>query len=196
MVSGVVASRVISDENLQHAQPWKGHDVRGWFACEKMDGCRGYWDGSRMWSRSGRVIQIPREWASALPRMHLDGEFFAGRGQWETTVAAVVRNKWAPTVCFMVFDAPEIAGCWSKRIAAARKKLRCDFAAVVPHETVRDLVHVSLMFRRVREQGGEGLILRKPEADYSTQRTGDVLKVKACPITGELRWQERRRHVA
>src|SRR5688500_16239246 len=75
-----------------------------WFACEKLDGCRGYWDGGRMFSRSGRVIQIPREWSAALPRMHLDGEFWAGRGKWERTVAAVVRNAWAPQVCFIVFD--------------------------------------------------------------------------------------------
>jgi hypothetical protein len=30
--------------------------------------------------------------------MHLDGEIFAGRGQRETTVAAVVRNQWAPSL--------------------------------------------------------------------------------------------------
>jgi DNA ligase-1 len=127
--------------------------VKGWFACEKLDGCRGYWDGSRMWSRSGRVIMIPPTWAAKLPAMHLDGEFFAGRGQWETTVTAVVRNKWVPEVCFIVFDAPEIDGCWSKRIAAAKRKLRCGFAAAVPFEIVNDLVHAAVMFRRIREQG-------------------------------------------
>jgi DNA ligase-1 len=127
---------------MQHGRPWRGDDVRGWFACEKLDGCRGYWDGARMFSRSGRVIQIPREWAAKLPRMHLDGEFFAGRGQWETTVAAVARNQWAPSVAFLVFDAPEVTGCWSKPIATAAKRLRCDFAAAVPFESVDDLVHV------------------------------------------------------
>jgi hypothetical protein len=139
------------------------------FACEKLDGCRGYWDGSRMWSRSGRAITIPAHWAAKLPRMHLDGEFFAGRGQWDTTVAAVARNRWTPQVCFMVFDAPKVDGCWSKRIAAVKTSLRCDFAAAVPYETVADLVHVSLMFRRVRAGGGEGLILRRPGAGYILQ---------------------------
>ena len=186
---------MICDEDMQHGRPWRGEDVRGWFACEKLDGCRGYWDGARMWSRSGRVITIPPQWSAELPRMHLDGEFFAGRGQWETTVAAVARNRWTPQVCFMVFDAPRVVGCWSKRIAAVKKKLRCDFAAAVPYEPVSDLVHVSLMFRRVREGGGEGLILRRPGAGYSTCRVGDVLKVKKCPITGELAWVERRRAI-
>src|SRR5688572_23193168 len=128
--------------------------------------------------------------------MHLDGEFFAGRGEWETTVRAVIRNDWAPTVCYMVFDAPEIDGCWSKRIAAVKKKLRCNFAAPVPFAMVADLVDVSLMFRRVRAEGGEGLILRRPGARYSTRRINDVLKVKKCPITGEMAWTERRRQAA
>jgi hypothetical protein len=60
----------------------------------------------------------------------------------------------------------------------------------VPYQTIDDLVHASLMFRKIRESGGEGLILRRP--GYSTTRTNDVLKLKACPITGELRWKERR----
>jgi DNA ligase 1 len=187
---------VISEEQMQHGRPWRGEDVRGWFACEKLDGCRGYWDGTRMWSRSGRVIRIPSIWSAKLPRMRLDGEIFAGRGKWETTVAAVVRNQWTPETCFIVFDAPEIDGCWSKRITAAAKKIRCEFAAVVPFEQVRDLVHAALMFRRVRAEGGEGLILRRPAVGYSTTRTNDVLKVKRCPITGELEWQERRRQAA
>ena len=95
-------------------------------------------------------------------------------------------------MCYFVFDAPEVAGCWSKRIATAAKKLKCAFAAAVPWQPVDDLVHVSLYFRQVREQGGEGLILRRPGVPYSTRRNADVLKVKRCPITGELRWQERR----
>jgi ATP-dependent DNA ligase len=41
------------------------------------------------------------------------------------------------------------------------------------------------MFRTIRESGGEGLILRPPGVSYSAKRTNDVLKVKACPITGE-----------
>ena len=29
---------MFSDDNLQHGRPWKGQDVAGWFACEKLDG--------------------------------------------------------------------------------------------------------------------------------------------------------------
>jgi ATP-dependent DNA ligase len=66
----------------------------------------------------------------------------------------------------------------------------------VPFETASDLVHVSLMFRHIRAAGGEGLILRRPGVSYSITRTNDVLKVKRCPITGELAWEERRTQAA
>jgi ATP-dependent DNA ligase len=75
-----------------------------------------------------------------------------------------------------------------------KKRLRCDFAATVPYEPVSNLVHVSRMFRRVREGGGEGLILRRPGAGYSTSRVNDVLEIKNCPITGDLACVERRRY--
>ena len=39
-------------------------------------------------------------------------------------------------------------------------------------------MHVSLYFRQVRSEGGEGLMLRRPDVPYSTTRTNDVLKVK------------------
>jgi hypothetical protein len=51
--------------------------------------------------------------------------------------------------------APELPGCSPKRIAAAAKKLRCNFAARVPYQTVDDLIQVSLFFRSVREGGGD-----------------------------------------
>jgi ATP-dependent DNA ligase len=52
-----------------------------------------------------------------------------------------------------------------------------------------------MLFLRIREQGGEGLILRHPEARYETRRTNRVLKLKRCPLTGAMAWPERRRHM-
>jgi hypothetical protein len=104
-----------------------------------------------------------------------------------------MRNKWAPHVVFIVFDAPEIEGCWSKRIAVATKKLKCGFAAAVPWLEIEGIEHASRLFRDIRLKDGEALIVRRPGVPYSTRRNDDVLKIKACPLTGELRWQERRR---
>jgi hypothetical protein len=72
-------------------------------------------------------------------------EIYAGRGEWEATVAAVVRNKWAPKVSYIVFDAPQVEGCWSKRIATAAKKIRCGFAAVAVASGQRPRARVALL---------------------------------------------------
>ena len=31
---------------MKTGRPWRGEDVCGWFACEKLDSCRGYWDAT------------------------------------------------------------------------------------------------------------------------------------------------------
>lgn len=183
---------VITGADMQHGRPWRGENVAGWYASEKLDGCRGYWNGERMFSRSGRVIPIPEEWRRQLPAMHLDGEIWAGRGKWEVTVAAVVRRQWVPEIGFFVFDAPQLDAPWPERLAAAKRKLRHAFAAVVPHTRIDDLAHASAIFRAIRLAGGEGLMLWHPARRYSTITTGNVLKLKKCPITGELQWAERR----
>jgi hypothetical protein len=103
---------------MQHGQHWHGQDVTGWLVSEKLDGCRGWWTGSEMFSRSGRRIAIPDHWKAKLPAMPLEGEIFGGRGGFAKTVAAVVRGQWAPDVVFIIFDAPEVAGTWDKRMAA------------------------------------------------------------------------------
>lgn len=177
---------------MQHGRPWRGENVAGWYASEKLDGCRGYWDGERMFARSGRVIPVPDAWRVKLPAMHLDGEIWAGRGKWEVTVAAVVRRQWVPDVGFFVFDAPQVDAPWPQRIAAAKKKLRCAFAAVVPYQEIRDIAHAAALFRKIRLGGGEGLMLWHPERRYSATRSGNILKLKECPLTGELKWAERR----
>jgi hypothetical protein len=102
-------------------------------------------------------------------------------------VKAVVRNKWAPTVAFIVFDAPQVEGCWSKRIATVQQKIRCEFAAAVPLEKVNDLVHVAVMFRRIREGGGEASALRQAAADlYHTWlaalRQGSASSARTSPV--------------
>lgn len=167
-----------------HGRPWRGENVAGWLASEKLDGCRGYWDGERMWSRSGRTFPIPPTWSAKLPSMHLDGEIWAGRGKWELTVEAVVRGKWDAAVCFMIFDAPQVSGTWDQRIAAVAKRVRCSFAAAVPWQRIETMDHLSEVFRRVGEGGGEGLMLRCPAAvGYSASRSNRVLKLTRDPIS-------------
>jgi DNA ligase-1 len=89
---------------LAHTYNPSKHDVGGWYASEKLDGMRAYWDGgvsrgvdkrlvpwannakderyvdeqvsTGLWSRYGNVIHAPDWWLNQLPRVPLDGELY------------------------------------------------------------------------------------------------------------------------
>lgn len=95
-------------EYLMLAQTFKPAKVSiaGWFASEKLDGVRAYWDGglsrglpasevpyantvkdyrlkrtviaTGLWSRTGKVIYAPAYWLDQLPPISLDGELWLG----------------------------------------------------------------------------------------------------------------------
>jgi hypothetical protein len=93
-------------------------DVRGWYASEKMDGVRAFWDGgisrgvlkslipwannkskddrfvvkpvsSGLWSSYGNPIYAPDWFLDSLPKSPLDGELWAGRGLFQKTTSIV-----------------------------------------------------------------------------------------------------------
>jgi DNA ligase 1 len=97
-------------EYLQLAQNYsrRKHCIAGWYASEKLDGMRAYWDGgiscgilthqifyanskkdykrvtpprsTGLWSRYGKVINAPDWWVAKLPKIPLDGELYIGHG--------------------------------------------------------------------------------------------------------------------
>ena len=68
-----------SDISLLSATNWEpaSMDPKGWWLSEKFDGVRVYWDGNTLFSRVGREIKVPKEWADQLPKgVALDGELW------------------------------------------------------------------------------------------------------------------------
>lgn len=98
--------------------------VTGWYASEKLDGCRALWipdldpqysndpgvTPTGLWTRDGKVIHAPKWWLSHLPKFPVDGELWLDRQQFQRTMS-VVRKK-SPIVKewqyikFMAFDIP------------------------------------------------------------------------------------------
>lgn len=127
-------------EFLQLAKPYQPmkHDIKGWYASEKLDGMRCFWDGgitigrpatevpwanttkdkrqhrsTGLWSRHGKVIHAPIEWVNCLPMgLMLDGELYAGPGTFQTLMS--VCKRFDPVaeqwakVSFVAFEAPTI----------------------------------------------------------------------------------------
>jgi DNA ligase 1 len=97
---------------LAHTFDPKKHEVKGWYASEKLDGQRCWWDGglsrglqkssvpwannarderykstpiaTGLWTRYGNVIHAPDWFLDELPfGVSLDGELFSERGKWQ-----------------------------------------------------------------------------------------------------------------
>jgi DNA ligase-1 len=117
------------------------HSVEGYFASEKCDGTRAFWDGgisrgtntlsvpwanifhpktgklktnlkpesTGLWSRYGNPIIAPDWWLNQLPATFLDGELFAGRGNFQKCRSIVAGNEPGPDwdqIQFAVYGAP------------------------------------------------------------------------------------------
>jgi len=113
------------------------HLIAGQYISEKLDGQRAFWDGgvtrgmnavnipwantekdkkirvaTGLWSRYGKPIHAPGWWLDQLPTFPLDGELWAGRGQFQKTRSIVSKHspidaEWAQ-VQYVVFDSPTL----------------------------------------------------------------------------------------
>ncbi|NKN34348.1 DNA ligase [Marichromatium bheemlicum] len=163
----------------------KGVRVSDYWVSEKLDGVRAYWDGSRLFSRSGREIVAPAAFTDGWPRLALDGELWLGRGRFEPLSGITRRQQPDPEawrgVRFMVFDLPGCALDFDGRLRALRRLFATPQPASLQRvEQWRGRDHVRLMARlhRVLAAGGEGLMLRRASAPYRAGRGDDLLKLK------------------
>jgi DNA ligase-1 len=160
-------------------------EVTGWLMSEKLDGVRGRWDGCRLWSKNGHLFHPPEEFIRGLPDFPLDGEIWGGRGTFGETAAVVQRSRddegWLQ-LKFVVFDVPETGTDFTRRMARAEKWFAAypsDYAFVLPQQIVRSRDHLQEELRRVEGLGGEGLMVRRPDAFYHAGRSAGILKVKS-----------------
>jgi len=161
-------------------------EVAGWLASEKLDGVRGYWDGQRLLSKHGHELFPPEAFIHDLPPFPLEGELWGGRGRFEQTVGIVRQQRphdgWLQ-LKFAIFDVPQAAGAFTERLALASAWLAAhpsEYAFVIPQLPVKGAVELQRELQRIEALGGEGLIVRDPEARYSAGRSAKILKVKSC----------------
>lgn len=150
----------MTDSDLQHGHHWdRVKGLTGWELTEKLDGCRAYWDGIRFWTRSGNIIAAPPRITASLPATPMDGEMHSGRGGFLRASSAVRHGT-----------ADDADRKWNKITFAA-------FAAL-PVTVCRSNAHALNLMREVQQDGGEGLMARKPGLVWCAGRTVDLLKIK------------------
>ena len=166
-----------------HYRP--GMDLRGWWVSEKYDGVRAHWDGQQLRTRGGERINAPAWFTAGWPTVPMDGELWAGRGQFSTAVSTVrqqtpVDAAWQK-MRFMVFDLPAHGGTFDERIPALNTlvgTLALPWVQAVPQTKVANDAALQARRRQTVKAGGEGLMLHRGASLYKGARNDDLLKVK------------------
>lgn len=160
-------------------------DLSRYWISEKYDGVRAFWDGSRLLTRAGNTIHAPEWFTRGWPQTPLDGELWAGRGQFEQ-VTATVRDldpddaAWRQ-IQFMVFDLPAHVGTFNERLTALQSLLssqRVDWMRAVTQSRVADEAALHRELEAIAAGGGEGVMLHREDSLYRAERSDDLLKLK------------------
>lgn len=160
-------------------------DLADYWVSEKYDGVRGYWDGQRMRTRGGTVIDLPAWFSADFPDTALDGELWAGYDQF-STASAIVRTADAGDadwhqISYRVFDLPEHGGDFDARVPAIRQvvaAIDAPWVVAIRQFRVADDTALKQALARVMDRGGEGLVLHRGSREYAAGRGAGLLKVK------------------
>lgn len=162
-----------------------GLPLTDYWVSEKYDGVRGYWDGAQLWTRGGERVAAPAWFTAGWPAIPLDGELWAGRGQFSAAVSTVrqqvpVDAAWRQ-MRFMVFDLPAHGGTFDERIPALKAvvdRLALPWVQAVQQAKVADATTLQARMRQTVKAGGEGLMLHRGASLYRGERNDDLLKLK------------------
>ncbi|MCL1074918.1 DNA ligase [Shewanella dokdonensis] len=182
LVISPVAATTIPAPEL--AKIWQSqHAIDAFLVSEKLDGVRARWDGKRLLSRSGLAIDAPAWFTAGLPEQPLEGELWGGYGSFDA-VSAAARSQgndeaWR-VIKLYLFDAPTIAGGFAERYQQfASFDNLTPYLKVIPQREVTDNAALQRWLKAVLAQGGEGLMLHRRNAIYTSGRSDNVFKLKA-----------------
>ena len=160
-------------------------DVALYLVSEKYDGVRAYWDGQVLRTRNGNTINTPRWFVENFPARALDGELWIGRGQFERLSGTVRRQtpddaEWRQ-VRYLVFELPQAPGTFRQRVQALREVLAeagVPWLQAVEQFEFGNRKALLQKFGEIVKAGGEGLMLHRADALYTTGRSDVLLKMK------------------
>lgn len=162
-----------------------GIDVSQYWYSEKLDGIRAYWTGQHLVTRNGNRIYAPDWFIRVLPDYPLDGELWAGRGNFHLVQQTVldrtpVDSAWQ-RIDFMLFDMPYSAGDYRKRYYNIQDlvfAIDAPHIKYVEHRAIQDEIHLFEQLDQISQSDGEGVMLRKVSSRYQAGRGSDLLKLK------------------
>ncbi|MDD2219090.1 MAG: DNA ligase [Desulfoplanes sp.] len=170
---------------LQTPQTYHGNEsITGWYMSEKLDGIRGYWDGQRLLSKEGTLIHIPSWFTAQFPPFELDGELWAGRGNFQNVQSTVMDQNPSPqwyTISYNIFEVPHAPGDFPTRLNKAQQWFDQHNATnvhIIAQQPCTGHEHVQQFLKKIAKDGGEGVIIKDPSIPYRDGSGQRVLKIK------------------
>ncbi|PIG08532.1 DNA ligase [Comamonas sp. 26] len=172
--------------SLMLAHIWRqGLPLQDYWVSEKLDGVRGYWNGRQLISRGGQAIAAPAWFTQGWPSTPMDGELWAGRGQFPHAQSTTAQTQpgdaaWR-RMQFMVFDLPAAAGSFDERLPLLKQtvaKINQPWVQMVAQQKLSSDAQLQALLNHVVKDGAEGLMLHKGSAPYRSGRSDDLLKLK------------------
>jgi DNA ligase-1 len=162
-----------------------GVQLADYWVSEKYDGVRGFWDGQKLLTRGGQLINAPAWFTANWPATPMDGELWAGRGQFQKAASTVRQQTpddadWRG-MRFMVFDLPGEPGTFTERLSSLSSvvaKLAVAWVQAVPQAKVASHAALQIQLKQITQARAEGLMLHRGSSLYKGARNDDLLKVK------------------
>ncbi len=160
-------------------------DVSLFLVSEKLDGVRAYWDGKALRTRNGNAINVPQWFIEGFPRRALDGELWISRGQFDALSGAVRRqmpddSDWRQ-IRYLVFELPDAPGTFRERNQLLKNEVEranVPWLRIVEQFEIADRKTLDRKLAEILKLGGEGLMLHRADANYTTGRSDVLLKMK------------------
>ena len=165
--------------------------IKDWLIYEKIDGIRAIFKDGELTSRYGNKFHAPQEFIDkidihpSMSTLPLDGELVHKNGLQKT--ASIVKDQTKKTtmefwkdIQYVVFDTIR-EGSFNERIDSLNVNLEENENVIVlqPLGSVNKIDDIAKHLTDIESRGGEGLMLRNPNADYKLGRSWDLIKVKS-----------------
>ncbi len=174
---------------------YKDQQITGWLMSEKLDGIRALWNGRELTTRRGNKLAAPQWFLQGFPPFALDGELWSRRGAFARIQSIVMQQQphvgWRE-LTYNIFDVPQQPGGLDARLNILQKWTAtkdAPYLRIIPQIICRGKSHLLQYQQEIEALGGEGIVLRDPNAPYIHGRTDLALKVKRfddaeCKVIG------------
>lgn len=186
LLTSIAQSASLPKPAIQQATTYKViTDINQYWLSEKLDGMRGYWNGTHLFTRQGNLIHSPKWFTKNWPDNVMDGELWIKRDYFQQTLSCI-RKKRIDEACwkfvrFMIFDLPEHGGTFTQRISVMKKltkKEQSPFLSMIKQFKLTTVEQLHQTLDNVVNNSGEGLMLHHGSAYYHVGRTASIMKLK------------------